>query len=65
MKNKRRIILILILLLLLSCAAAGAWFYKKDWCYIVQFPSTTNNQAMFYTIETRGKLIVVDGNCTI
>lgn len=61
MKNKRRIILILILLLLLSCAAAGAWFYKKDWCYIAQFPSTTNNQAMFYTIETRGKLIVVDG----
>lgn len=63
MSRKRKYILTLMItgILILAVGVLSYAVYKKQFTTVVQHPDQSGLQAMFYTIQRGGKLIVVDG----
>ncbi len=64
MKSKKMMGMIAAAGILLLLAAGILLFVRWQRCIVTQYADTTGLQSMFYTIETKGKLIVVDGGQT-
>lgn len=61
MKRKRLILLLGIILLLLLGALIYLYIEKNSGIIITQYSDDSGVQAMFYTIESKGELYIIDG----